>query len=90
MIYQQKERTALHFAVEKGLLEMTAWLIDLGSDLEATEEDGEYTPLQLAARQGNIDMVQLLLDRGANIEANNIKVWRYYVIELPYDDVLLG
>src|SRR5690242_18813355 len=45
--------TALHWAVQKGDVELTQTLLYAGANLKATTRIGGYTPLLLASREGN-------------------------------------
>ena len=51
-------------------MEIIAFLLDSGHDIEALDENGA-SPLILAARHGYKDLVTLLLDRGADVNARS-------------------
>ncbi|XTI86650.1 ankyrin repeat-containing domain protein, partial [Cenococcum geophilum] len=69
--YLVEKRTPLHWAAEKGFVEITNKL--LGNGVSANSQDRyENTPLHLAARKGHSAIVSLLLDRDANISAKNV------------------
>lgn len=56
--------TPLHYAADRGDLEITNLLISNGADLLARDTDGD-TPLHWAAFKGNSEIVNLLLEKGA-------------------------
>lgn len=58
--------TALHWAAEKGDVEITAMLIFAGANLEAVTRLGDYTPLHLASKSGQGPAVETLLEAGAD------------------------
>jgi len=58
--------SALHWAAESGLVEMTDMLIYAGADLEAVTRIGDQTPLHLASRAGMGATVEALLKAGAD------------------------
>ncbi len=60
--------TALHWAADRGDLELTNMLIYAGSNLEAGTRIGHYTPLHIASRNGHANVVNVLL--AANADAN--------------------
>lgn len=73
-------RTALHFATERGSIDMVRILISLdGSDINKRDIEG-YTPLHIAAINNSIELVRILIVfRGIALDCrtnNN---------ELPYD-----
>jgi len=58
------DRTPLHLASLYGRLEVAAFLIDSGADIDAREEDGE-TPLHSAAWRSRLDVGRMLIERGS-------------------------
>ena len=61
--------TALHWAAEKGQVELADVLVFAGANLEAATRLGGFTPLMVASRSGHAGIVRLLADAGANLEA---------------------
>ncbi|KAJ5364331.1 uncharacterized protein N7496_010044 [Penicillium cataractarum] len=56
--------TSLHFAVERGDIEMVQFLIDKGADMEVTA--ARDTPLMMAVRLGDTEVVKKLLANGCS------------------------
>ena len=61
--------TALHWAAERGDVEMANVLVYGGALLEATTRLGAFTPLLVASRAGRGGVVQTLLEAGADVHA---------------------
>jgi ankyrin repeat protein len=61
--------SALHYAAERGDVEMTEMLVYAGANVGATTRIGQYTPLHLASQAGSATVVQALLKAGANVAA---------------------
>ncbi|XP_057809485.1 uncharacterized protein LOC131023870 isoform X2 [Salvia miltiorrhiza] len=59
--------TALHYAVQKGNLELMELLLKSGADIDAESVDG--TPLQYAASCGSVEAVKFLLKNNAEPDA---------------------
>lgn len=57
-------RTLLHWAVDRGHLELAQFLIEKACDLNSKDEDGS-TPLHYAAICEHKEILQLLLNKGA-------------------------
>ena len=55
----------LHYACEKGYLEIVQYLIEKGASIEAKDED-QKTPLHIASIWGQTDVVKYLVSKGAN------------------------
>jgi len=66
-VIDDKGRSALHFAVALGNLEITKLLLAYGADPNLGDKD-QYTPLHMAAGYLHVPLVQLLLDAGADPE----------------------
>jgi ankyrin repeat protein len=58
--------TALHWAVQKGDLELTQMLLYAGANVKATTRVGGYTPLLVASKIGNATMIDALIAGGAD------------------------
>ncbi|MDZ7778905.1 MAG: ankyrin repeat domain-containing protein [Gemmatimonadota bacterium] len=58
--------TGLHWAAERGSVELASALIDAGAELDPRTRLGSYTPVHLAARGGHDGVLRLLLEGGAS------------------------
>jgi ankyrin repeat protein len=58
--------TALHWAAQKGDLELAQTLLYAGANVRATTRVGGYTPLLIASKSGNTSIVEALLGAGAD------------------------
>jgi ankyrin repeat protein len=58
--------TALHWAVQKGDVDLTKTLLYAGANVKATTRIGGYSPLLIASRNGNAAMIETLLAGGAD------------------------
>jgi ankyrin repeat protein len=58
--------TALHWAAQKGDLELAQTLLYAGANVRATTRVGGYTPLLIASKSGNTSVVEALLGAGAD------------------------
>src|SRR5439155_19439531 len=61
--------SALHYAAERGDVEMAEMLVYAGANVGATTRIGQYTPLHLASQSGSAAVVQALVKSGANVAA---------------------
>lgn len=61
--------TPLHLAVDAGLADIVAVLLEKGANVEAESCLQQSRPLHYAAMNGNVEMAELLLAKGADIEA---------------------
>ena len=57
--------SALHLAVETGVLQPVEILLAKGADIRLGNANGK-TPLHIAAERGSLDIVKILLMRGAD------------------------
>jgi ankyrin repeat protein len=64
--------TALHWAAERGDLQLTNALVYAGANVAAVTRIGQYTPLHIAARTGNAAVVKSLLDAKADVNARTV------------------
>jgi ankyrin repeat protein len=58
--------TALHWAVQKGDIELAQTLLYAGANVKATTRIGAYTPLLIASKNGNAAMIETLIGGGAD------------------------
>ena len=58
--------TSLHWAAQKGDIELAKTLLYAGANLKATTRIGGYTPLLIASRIGNAAMIETLASGGAD------------------------
>jgi len=63
--------TALHWAAERGDVELTEMLLFADAHPGARTRNGHYTPLHLAARAGQSGTVGLLVEDGAVLDAGS-------------------
>src|SRR5919198_6488120 len=61
--------TALHWAAQKGDIELAKTLLYAGANIRATTRIGGYNPLLIASRNGNAAMIETLLAAGADPNA---------------------
>src|SRR3954468_12743135 len=58
--------TALHWAAQKGDVELAKVLLYASANLKATTRIGGYTPLLIASKNGDAAMIEALTDAGAD------------------------
>ncbi|MCJ1384321.1 hypothetical protein MMC17_007437 [Xylographa soralifera] len=58
----------LHWAAEKGHGDVVTFLLDMGADIEAKDDENNDTPLMRASRFGHVNVAEILLKRGASID----------------------
>ena len=61
--------TALHWAVQKGDIEVAQTLLYAGANVKAATRIGGYTPLLIASKNGNAEMIETLVAAGADPNA---------------------
>jgi ankyrin repeat protein len=61
--------TALHWAAQKGDVELAKTLLYAGANIKATTRIGGYSPLLIASRNGNTALIETLLAGGADANA---------------------
>src|SRR6266550_741671 len=61
--------TALHWAAERGDVDLAEMLLYAGANAAAVTRIGQYTPLHLAAKAASVPVVEALLKAGANVSA---------------------
>jgi ankyrin repeat protein len=64
--------TALHWAAQKGDVELAKVLLYASANLKATTRIGGYTPLLIASKNGDAAMIDTLTQAGADVEAPTI------------------
>mmetsp|Transcript_29155 Transcript_29155/g.62822 ORF Transcript_29155/g.62822 Transcript_29155/m.62822 type:complete len:125 (+) Transcript_29155:109-483(+) len=62
--------TSLHYASQKGHLEVVRLMLEKGANTDAKGKDGA-TALHHASQEGHLDVMGLLLEKGAEFEAKN-------------------
>ena len=66
----ERGKTPLHFAAERGHVEVVGYLLEKGADVDAKNLAGE-TPLHYAAGYSHIEVIKLLLKSGADVNARS-------------------
>jgi len=61
--------TALHWAAQKGDVELAKMLLYASANLKATTRIGGYTPLLIASKNGDAAMIDTLAEAGADVNA---------------------
>ncbi|KUJ21297.1 ankyrin, partial [Mollisia scopiformis] len=65
-VKDNKGYTALHYAVEKGSLEVVTLLLDRGADKDASNDDG-WAVIHIAVERNQEEIVRLLIKRGVDV-----------------------
>ncbi len=63
--------TALHWAAEKGHIDIVKYLLEQGTKVDSRDKDGMTPLMWVANNPEGKKMMQLLLDKGANIDARS-------------------
>lgn len=63
-------RYPIHWAVDKGNVEIVKALVEAGADTNVVDKAGKF-PLAAAAEKGKADVVKALLDGGAKVDATD-------------------
>ncbi len=63
--------SALHWAAQRGDVELARTLTQAGAAVGATTRIGDYTPLHVATEAGQAEVVELLLQAGADASARS-------------------
>lgn len=69
-VVNQMGQTAMHWAVERGRVEVLRSLIKRGARVDAKDGSGR-TPLHQAAEHGHAELASILLDSGADVAAQD-------------------
>ena len=64
--------TALHWAAQKGDVELAKMLLYASANMKATTRIGGYTPLLIASKNGDAPMITTLAAAGADVNATTI------------------
>ena len=64
--------TALHWAAQKGDVELAKVLLYASANLKATTRIGGYTPLLIASKNGDAAMIDTLTQAGADVSATTM------------------
>ena len=64
--------TLLHFAAKAGQKEVAVFLLDQGSDANASDNPPRVPPLTLACVDGHLEVARLLLEHGADVNHETV------------------
>lgn len=73
-----KVTTPLHWAARNGHLDVCAFLLDSGADINFAD-DQNFTPLHYAIWGGHLDVCTLLVNRGANLNIRPLAVMYAFI-----------
>ncbi len=63
--------TPLHTAAQQGYVQMGAWLLTIGANVNS-KDYSDQTPLHMAADTGHAEMCRMLIKHGASVRATDI------------------
>ncbi len=88
------QSTPMHFAADRGFIEIVIRLIDAGADVNAKEGATGTTPIHWAALSGQIEVAKLLISHQADIEStddwHNLAPlgWAAAVVDKPHTEMI--
>lgn len=62
-----RNKTALHFAVQRGNGPIVRMLVEAKADVNAKDGTFGFSPLMWAAREGKVEIIDMLINAGANL-----------------------
>ena len=82
-VRDDRECSALHYAVKISHSRLVRLLLDKGADIQAEDKHG-WSVLHYAVRYGDLETTQLLIERGADIHCQERRGWTVsYLITHP-------
>ena len=82
-VRDDRECSALHYAVKISHSRLVRLLLDKGADIQAEDKHG-WSVLHYAVRYGDLETTQLLIERGADIHCQERRGWTVsHLIPLP-------